>query len=626
MDPTRSSSAVEVGGGPDGSVVAPRGELDMATQGELRAALEQQAARGAVTLDLSGAALPRHLRPAAGPRDRGGRAPRRLRFTVLPGIPAVQRLFDVAGVTELVPFADARGGRLALTGAEDASRRLELLMAAGELADGARAAGRGDAARCSTSSCPRWPTAASSTAAAASRASSGCASPARTPRSRRRSASGRRCELAGRRRGCSRTASSPRSARAPACCSRCARAGSTTGSIMLASARRRLRARATCATCRCSPGGSRSRSTTRGCVLAERQLEALVGGHGGRGHRARRATAGSCWPTPRRSRLLGAASVEELLATSLAELWERFALYDARRPADRATTTWPGCARCQDEPSPPPMLMRRVDRATGEQQWLLAKATVLHDGDGRPALVMNVTEDVTAVNAGRARPAAARRGRAGCSARAHDLDASLQEVAELVVPDARGLVRDRPARRRAGSSQLAAVAHLDPAQGRAGARLRARHPVARRRRRRGAGRDPDRRAGADGRHHDRRCCARPPRDDEQPRAARRRSASPRCWRSRCARATTCSARSRSSPRSRTGASTTPTRSSRRRSRRRIARRAAQRAPAARPRGDRARALRRPAARRVAAAAGLRGRGRLPAGRRGRARPAATSTR
>ena len=54
MDRDEIEFRVDVGGGPDGRVVTPRGELDMATQGELRAALERQAARGAVTLDLSG--------------------------------------------------------------------------------------------------------------------------------------------------------------------------------------------------------------------------------------------------------------------------------------------------------------------------------------------------------------------------------------------------------------------------------------------------------------------------------------------------------------------------------------------------------------------------------------------
>jgi anti-anti-sigma factor len=110
MDPDEIEFAVEVRGGADGSVVAPRGELDMATQDELRAALEQQAGRGAVTLDLSGLTFLdtsglRLILETAEAANRGGFA-----FKVLPGIPAVQRLFEIAGVRELIPFADPEEG------------------------------------------------------------------------------------------------------------------------------------------------------------------------------------------------------------------------------------------------------------------------------------------------------------------------------------------------------------------------------------------------------------------------------------------------------------------------------------------------------------------------------------
>jgi|SRR5215204_941737 len=110
MDRDEIEFTVDVGEGPDGTVVTPHGELDMATQGQLREVLEQQTARGAVTLDLSGlrfldtSGLRLILETAESSRRDG------FSFEVLPGSAAVQRLFDVAGVGELVPFRDAGQG------------------------------------------------------------------------------------------------------------------------------------------------------------------------------------------------------------------------------------------------------------------------------------------------------------------------------------------------------------------------------------------------------------------------------------------------------------------------------------------------------------------------------------
>jgi stage II sporulation protein AA (anti-sigma F factor antagonist) len=100
--------SVDVATADDGRVVVtPSGELDMATQGELRAVLERAAAESsAVTLDLgelrfldtSGLRLILETSEAA---RRDGFA-----FSVRPGAEPVQRLFAIAGVTDLVPFDD----------------------------------------------------------------------------------------------------------------------------------------------------------------------------------------------------------------------------------------------------------------------------------------------------------------------------------------------------------------------------------------------------------------------------------------------------------------------------------------------------------------------------------------
>ena len=95
---------IDVREGPEGTVVTPRGELDMATAGELRDTLD--AVDGPLTLDLSALRFvdTSGLRLVLEVTDQARRAGRA--FAVVPGIPAVQRLFEVAGVTELVPFTE----------------------------------------------------------------------------------------------------------------------------------------------------------------------------------------------------------------------------------------------------------------------------------------------------------------------------------------------------------------------------------------------------------------------------------------------------------------------------------------------------------------------------------------
>jgi len=87
------------------ALITPKGELDMATQGELRAVLERARAEHRVVildlgalrfLDTSGLRL---ILETAEASRRDGFA-----FSVRPGSEPVQRLFEVAGVTDLVPF------------------------------------------------------------------------------------------------------------------------------------------------------------------------------------------------------------------------------------------------------------------------------------------------------------------------------------------------------------------------------------------------------------------------------------------------------------------------------------------------------------------------------------------
>ena len=223
-------------------------------------------------------------------------------------------------------------------------------------------------------------------------------------------------------------------------------------------------------------------------VLAERQLEALVAGME-EAVTVRDGDGRILLGNDAAVRLLGASSQEELRRTSLTDLWRRFALYRPDgTPMSDGDLSW---MRALQDERPPPMLMRRVDRGTGEEQWLLSKATVLHGGDGRPELVMNVTEDVTAttrselgrrllVDAGRLLSETdGLRGRAARTSRA-----SWCPTSPTGAPST--------SRAPAGYVHLAAVAHIDEHKVAPRPRAAGRAPHASRRRRPHHRRPPER--------------------------------------------------------------------------------------------------------------------------------------
>ena len=107
MEPEDVPFRIELADGPEGPVVRPHGELDLATQQELRDALAAHAGRGRLTLDLSElrfldtSGLRLILETAEAARRDG------TDFGVLRGGESIQRLFEIAGVLDLVPFRTA---------------------------------------------------------------------------------------------------------------------------------------------------------------------------------------------------------------------------------------------------------------------------------------------------------------------------------------------------------------------------------------------------------------------------------------------------------------------------------------------------------------------------------------
>ena len=130
------------------------------------------------------------------------------------------------------------------------------------------------------------------------------------------------------------------------------------------------------------------------------------------------------------ARLLGAESIEEVLAAAPGELAARFVITgEDGRPIGEHD--FPGRKAILGGAAEP-MLTRSVQRTTGESYWLLTKATVVNDEHGNP-LAVNVIEDVT-----EAKEAELRQrflvGATQVLSSSLDYDETLERIAWLTVP------------------------------------------------------------------------------------------------------------------------------------------------------------------------------------------------
>jgi PAS domain S-box-containing protein len=129
--------------------------------------------------------------------------------------------------------------------------------------------------------------------------------------------------------------------------------------------------------------------------------------------------------------LLGADSVEALLATPPSELVGRFtAVNEDGTPLDVARL--PGRVVLEGGEAEP-LVVRATDNRTGEERWRMTKATAVHGPGGEVILAVNMIEDITDSK----RAELAQRLLADASAAlASSLDytGTLQQVAELAVP------------------------------------------------------------------------------------------------------------------------------------------------------------------------------------------------
>ncbi|MCW2985024.1 MAG: domain S-box protein [Conexibacter sp.] len=129
-----------------------------------------------------------------------------------------------------------------------------------------------------------------------------------------------------------------------------------------------------------------------------------------------------------------------------------------------------------DAADPEPVIVRNVVRATGEERWLLNKATAVRGPDGQVLMAVNLTEDITETKRNEvAQRLLAETARA--AAQASDLETTLQAIAAAAVPglaDWAGVDLLDPR----GRIAPVAIAHRDPAKVRLGWELRTRWPTA----------------------------------------------------------------------------------------------------------------------------------------------------
>lgn len=168
-------------------------------------------------------------------------------------------------------------------------------------------------------------------------------------------------------------------------------------------------------------------------------------------------------------RLLGAASAEEVVAAPPGAMAARFIITrEDRSPVELADL--PGSRLARGEPSPPPLLTRSVERATGREYWLLTRATLI---DQERGLIANIIEDVTEAKSEELRQRVlARAGELFVAPRAYR--ETMEHLAEIVLPDlADWCAIDALSR---GELERVALVHAEPSKRGLAERLRTNWP------------------------------------------------------------------------------------------------------------------------------------------------------
>jgi PAS domain S-box-containing protein len=174
------------------------------------------------------------------------------------------------------------------------------------------------------------------------------------------------------------------------------------------------------------------------------------------------------------ARMLGFTSPQEALARPMEEI---VGLYDYfredGRPLDPAEFPGRGAAAGETRP---PLLLRAVDRRSGEQRWRRMTSSAIRDPQGGLTMIVNVIADITEVK--RAELAQTLLAQAGELLNLSlDLDRTLQQLAALCVPRLADWCTVRLPDERGHILRTVAVAHTDPRQVELVRRTREAYPV-----------------------------------------------------------------------------------------------------------------------------------------------------
>jgi serine phosphatase RsbU (regulator of sigma subunit)/PAS domain-containing protein len=126
---------------------------------------------------------------------------------------------------------------------------------------------------------------------------------------------------------------------------------------------------------------------------AERQFEAVLGNLAA-AVTVQQPDGNLVYVNQAAAEILGCASPDEVLATPMHQILDRFVALDERgAPFDFAAL--PGRRALAGDDDPQPVLLQTVTKASGAERWMLTKATPVRDEHGGVALAVNIIEDVT---------------------------------------------------------------------------------------------------------------------------------------------------------------------------------------------------------------------------------------